>query len=1036
MKITNTFIKTMLLSSMMVGGQLHAAPPINPEAQPLGYIGPIELTTSDLSNGARAYRGWFENGSWQGDLIEYDVSSKGLLTTSIDLTTINPQQSVGGTNWSAHVQFKANAGGISHWDTGRKIITNANGSQVPFRWSSLNPTQKAALDQGAFDGGLATSKVLNFLRGDRSNENPTGNLRLRYSVLGDIVHSNPEYVGAPEGDSTDPDYITFKANKANRSPRVYVGANDGMLHAFDATNGNEVWAYVPSMLIPKMGFLAGVPYEHKYYVDGSITILDAQIGGNWRSVLVGSLGAGGKGLYVLDVTDPDLSSEVTGDKKVMFEVDPASNNDVGYIFDQATIAKLDNGKWYAFIGNGVGSASNVAKLLIIDLETGNVKAIAAGTGTAASPNGLAAPALVDKNNDGFVDIAYAGDLNGDMWKFNLNGTPSVEYKLFDGVETQPITTAPDVTLHPDGGYMVLFGTGKLYEDADINDASVQALYGVWDTLSTPTIAPNLAQLLSGNETYITGGANEEVRTFTTVADVDYKTYRGWQVDLPAGERLLTPPQLRAGRLKTTVTNPSNYNNWLLEVTFEHGTADTESIYDLNRDGLLNTLDRVDSNGNSLLNDQEDIPMAWRRPTGTMSQVTIASLSSGVDTLFLNFLNPPLVPPGCEGVCSGGLSGGHMDVDTDATLGDETDSHVHEYDDDTERTYVDYFDIDPTNAGKPIPVDSVGIPNDKEFIVLMTNADWSPGGELTLDTDVYSVVEYQRIIHMALRTWDGNPKTLKYKGKSLVFTLDQIRADGGTLKSTFNSTAIVAGGLIGTNTGCVNKSTALTKGRWRNGSLVFQLVEADHFRNWKSRGFANALDLVQVLTPDDLKPTVQLRNSQVKLVEDLSGDGLINAASPDYEVMGGLVAKDNSEFLYESTLFWHWDGDCYGTANWEDEFVTATQGIPAEIYEELLTDAGFETIAQLVAEIESLTDCKDKSISKGGCKEDFEALQELYEMGLLVENANGGGTGTPTGTGSGLSGDPVVMEGGVSESGITSGPNFKTGRRTWIDILPE
>ena len=103
---------------------------------------------------------------------------------------------------------------------------------------------------------------------------------------------------------------------------------------------------------------------------------------------------------------------------------------------------------------------------------------------------------------------------------------------------------------------------------------------------------------------------------------------------------------------------------------------------------------------------------------------------------------------------------------------------------------------------------------------------------------------------------------------------------------------------------------------------------------------------------------------------------------------------------------------------------------------MLTDAGFETFAQLVAEMESLTDCKDKSISKGGCKEDFEALEALYNTGLLVENASGSGTGTPTGTGSGLSGDPVVMEGGVSESGITSGPNFKTGRRTWIDILPE
>ena len=126
MKITNTFIKTMLLSTSLLASQLNAAA-INPELQPLGYIGPIELSTTDLTNGTKAYRGWFENGSWQGDLIEYSVSSSGVLTTSIDLTTISPSQTAAGTNWSAYVQFAANAAGVSHWDTGRKIIRRDTG---------------------------------------------------------------------------------------------------------------------------------------------------------------------------------------------------------------------------------------------------------------------------------------------------------------------------------------------------------------------------------------------------------------------------------------------------------------------------------------------------------------------------------------------------------------------------------------------------------------------------------------------------------------------------------------------------------------------------------------------------------------------------------------------------------------------------------------------------------------------------------------------------------------------------------------------
>ena len=218
MKITTTVINTMLLSASLIISQQSMAEcvtPNTPECQPLGYIGPMELSNTDLSNGAKGYRGWFENGSWQGDLVEYDITSGGVLSTSIDLGTGTPTQSPGGGNWSALLRFAETADGRSHWGntTGRRIVfsNNYGNNQRAFRWENLDIYQKAALDNlTPVDATINPSPVLNFLRGDRSNEGAGKSMRTRFSVLGDIIHSNPEYVGAPEGDYTDPEYVTFK----------------------------------------------------------------------------------------------------------------------------------------------------------------------------------------------------------------------------------------------------------------------------------------------------------------------------------------------------------------------------------------------------------------------------------------------------------------------------------------------------------------------------------------------------------------------------------------------------------------------------------------------------------------------------------------------------------------------------------------------------------------------------------------------------------------------------------------------------------
>ena len=175
--------------------------------------------------------------------------------------------------------------------------------------------------------------------------------------------------------------------------------------------------------------------------------------------------------------------------------------------------------------------------------------------------------------------------------------------------------------------------------------------------------------------------------------------------------------------------------------------------------------------------------------------------------------------------------------------------------------------------------------------------------------------------------------------------------------------------------------------------------------------------------------------------DLDNDGTLEGTSPDYEIYGGLRVTSNTEFLYESVIFWHWaPTPCYGDATWEAEYALATEGLSLADYAELLSEKGFANMEELAAEIEALEYCKKIRDRRGGCKQRYSDLEHLYNIGVVTKNkANGGGTGgggDASGSGAGLSGDPVVISGGISEGGITSGPNFETGRRTWIDILPQ
>jgi hypothetical protein len=383
----------------------------------------------------------------------------------------------------------------------------------------------------------------------------------------------------------------------------------------------------------------------------------------------------------------------------------------------------------------------------------------------------------------------------------------------------------------------------------------------------------------------------------------------------------------------------------------------------------------------------------------------------------------------------------MDVDTDKTLGGGTDVHKHEYDDKTNLTYVDYF-----NPQQGLdPVTSAGIGTD-EFIITIANADMSPGATLTIGNWQINVVEYQRLLHKAMAAWNGKDDLKDATGRKLNFKLSDLTASGGTLRTTMDSLAIVSGGLHPTNTGCVKASNFPEKGRHRNGALTIQLIDFDHFQ--EGSAYNQPLDrLVVQNPPDDFRETVVVGGEIIHLTEDFSDDG---DTDDEYEKFGGMVAADDAEFFYESTLFWHYKGGgCYGTTNWEQDVMDAKGIVTDELFYEMVKAAGFtqvDALGDIIADLDALVQafnaleasgCGAVSDKDGGCKKEYEALLELIDLSKKVVDENGDPI-ISTNTGSGLEGagtTPVVIEGAITNTGVTSGPNFTTGRRTWIDILP-
>jgi type IV pilus assembly protein PilY1 len=466
------------------------------------------------------------------------------------------------------------------WFTKRKIFTtNDSGAGVPFLWANLSAAQQDSLAPGLPAVGQA---VLEYLRGDPTNEGVSlGQFRVRgtgsfgENFLGDIVDSQAVYVGPPNApylDGNDPGYSTFVKNNKKRPARVYAGGNDGMLHAFDDANGDEAWAYIPHDLyrpdntgLGALAYQDGAlpPFRHHYYVDSTPRIIDVDVGGqDWRSLLVGGLGKGGKSYYALDVTQPgSVTDETTAAAKYLWTFTDA---DMGYSFGRPMLAKTRafGGAWLMVVAAGYDNPTGVGTIFFVDAKTGALKTkMTTGYGNATSPSGLAHIAGYTKDfHNQLIEQIYGGDLYGNFWRFDVsdpipgNWTVAKMAVFTDpGGKPQPVTTAPQIEVDIANGVdrWVFIGTGRLLDENDITDTSIanqqQTFYAIRDgTTTTPN--PITAAL-------------QPRADFAALTDklngLSAKPAKGWYDDLPAGERIITGVQAALGVVAYVGTAPQD-----------------------------------------------------------------------------------------------------------------------------------------------------------------------------------------------------------------------------------------------------------------------------------------------------------------------------------------------------------------------------------------------------------------------------------------------------------------------------------------------
>jgi len=528
----------------------------------------------------------YKTSEWTGDIKSHRID---VATGDVNL---------GSSDWSAQAWLDAN--NMSR--TIHVFSAAATNKLKPFTWASLSTSEKAYFSKPYISTGgnplsqfcssgpycLATEvqdagagePLLQFLRGDRSKEGDLSDgskqFRQRVSILGDIVNSEAAYVKGSRLAYADAGYATHQAAVASRPGTLYVGANDGMLHAFDAATGAERWAFIPTAVLPKLYLLADKEYasKHEYFLNASPVVADVKIGGSWKTILVSGLGQGGRAYFALDVTDPL-------NPKALWEF---THNNLGYTLGRAEIGKLANGTWAVFLPSGynnINPGDGKGHVFVVDAGTGALissATVSNGSGSTSTPSNLGhIRAWMNQSyTDPTVERLYGGDTDGNVWRFDVNnnvGAAGVEAQLLATLrsatnEVQPVTSRPELGLVKGTHVMVYVGTGRYLGLSDISDSKIGSIYGIKDQMgavgygnprtSTPSFVKQTLGTTNVCPPNTEGLCNpgDVMRTTVNALPVDLATKGGWYVDLLVnGERVHTDMRLVRGTLGVNSSIP-------------------------------------------------------------------------------------------------------------------------------------------------------------------------------------------------------------------------------------------------------------------------------------------------------------------------------------------------------------------------------------------------------------------------------------------------------------------------------------------------
>jgi type IV pilus assembly protein PilY1 len=591
----------------------------------------VAVSTASLTQGTKKYTPSYTSVSWNGNVTAFNLDPNTGNQTGVAWqveTLISTDLVTGKKTYSSLIPNHVN-----------RNIYVGNGETSGTRAVEFKYDAMGAVLRGQMTGTVNTD-LINFLRGDDSKEHssvtesdPTAIYRPRSTRLADIVNSTPVFVkdtvdlayeklpsGTPGRDSyrafVDGSGAPAAGGKKQRPEGVlFVGANDGMLHAFRdgavdssgnviSQGGLEVFAYVPNALLPSLHLLADETYLHRYYVDGPNVETDAYFGSAWQNLVIGTTGAGAgvlssagvsprSAVYAVNTTSLNSGPQTLNASSVMWEVSSklADFSELGYVLTdvQAGASKNSTHPWIAIFGNGYESKSCKAMLYVVNLQTGaRIKEINTNAGNCATAkNGLGGVRVVRNATQQIVG-AYAGDLLGNVWKFNFNSSNTNDWDvdlggvpLLKAGATQPLTAPPSVLkmplattvpVGPTAGYVVVAGTGKFYELSDITTTAQQTFYSIWDPLEFGATAPAGTQLDMSVpadkaklvEQTIGSSVTTTVNTFTSVSSntVDYTATpakRGCFVNfVGTGQRMVYPIDILANRLAIVDTiSPAN-----------------------------------------------------------------------------------------------------------------------------------------------------------------------------------------------------------------------------------------------------------------------------------------------------------------------------------------------------------------------------------------------------------------------------------------------------------------------------------------------